>query len=34
VHVLLTWLVLITVVYWPTHRVLTRLFARSEVERG
>ena len=33
VHVLLTWLVLITVVYWPTHRLLMRLFSRSEVER-
>ena len=34
VHVFLTWLVLITVVYWPTHRVLMRLFSRSEVERA
>ena len=33
VHVLLTWLVLITAVYWPTHRVLMKLFSRSEVER-
>jgi hypothetical protein len=34
VHLFLTWLVLITVVYWPTHRVLMRLFSRSEVERS
>lgn len=33
VHVFLTWLVLITVVYWPTHRLLMKLFSRSEVER-
>jgi hypothetical protein len=34
VHVALTWLVLITVVYWPTHRLLMRLFSRSELERA
>jgi hypothetical protein len=34
VHLALTWLVLITVVYWPTHRVLMNLFSRSEVERS
>jgi hypothetical protein len=32
-HVAFIWLVLVTVVYWPTHRVLMRLVARSEVER-
>jgi hypothetical protein len=32
VHVLLTWTVLAGVVHWPTHRLLMRLFARSEVE--
>ncbi|HET8645897.1 MAG TPA: hypothetical protein VFO85_10430, partial [Vicinamibacteria bacterium] len=33
-HVALTWAVLCGVVYWPTHRLLLRLFPRSEVERG
>ena len=34
VHVAFMWSVLVTVVYWPTHRLLMRLFSRSEVERG
>jgi hypothetical protein len=33
VHVLLTWAVLVAVVYWPTHRLLMRFFSRSEIER-
>jgi hypothetical protein len=32
-HVALTWAVLVGVIYWPTHRLLLRLFPRSEVER-
>jgi hypothetical protein len=33
VHVALTWVVLIGVVYWPTHRLLMRFLSRSEIER-
>lgn len=32
-HVALTWSALVAVIYWPIHRLLLRLFARSEVER-
>jgi len=33
VHVALTWMLLVGAVYWPTHRLLMKLFARSEMER-
>jgi hypothetical protein len=32
VHVALTWAVLVAAIYWPTHRLLVRLFARAEDE--
>lgn len=31
-HVALTWAVLVGAIYWPTHRLLIRLFARPEDE--
>lgn len=33
VHLALTWIVLVAVVYWPTHRLLMKLFSRSETAR-
>jgi hypothetical protein len=33
VHVAFTWMMLVGAVYWPTHRLLMKLFSRSDVER-
>ena len=33
VHLGLSLLAIVVIVYWPTHRVLNHFFARSEVER-
>lgn len=34
VHVALTWMLLVGAVYWPTHRLLMKLFSRSDLERA